>query len=64
MTHFKLQCQRIRFSLKRGDEQKLGDVLNKIASEDPSLRIEHRAHIILTWDRLSILAAVHRIKKC
>ncbi|MFN1548887.1 elongation factor G [Vibrio natriegens] len=28
--------------LKRGDEQKLGDVLNKIASEDPSLRIEHR----------------------
>jgi elongation factor G len=29
--------------LKRGDEQKLGDVLNKIASEDPSLRIEHRA---------------------
>ncbi|MCA0934413.1 elongation factor G [Vibrio alginolyticus] len=29
--------------LKRGDEQKLGDVLNKISSEDPSLRIEHRA---------------------
>ncbi|MEF1338289.1 elongation factor G, partial [Vibrio rotiferianus] len=29
--------------VKRGDEQKLGDVLNKIASEDPSLRIEHRA---------------------
>ncbi len=29
--------------LKRGDEQKLGDVLNKICSEDPSLRIEHRA---------------------
>ncbi|EOD9418795.1 elongation factor G [Vibrio campbellii] len=28
--------------VKRGDEQKLGDVLNKIASEDPSLRIEHR----------------------
>ncbi|MEH0740759.1 elongation factor G [Vibrio cholerae] len=28
---------------KRGDEQKLGDVLSKIASEDPSLRIEHRA---------------------
>lgn len=27
---------------KRGDEQKLTDVLNKIASEDPSLRIEHR----------------------
>ena len=29
--------------VKRGDEQKLGDVLNKITSEDPSLRIEHRA---------------------
>ncbi len=29
--------------IKRGDEQKLGDVLNKISSEDPSLRIEHRA---------------------
>ncbi|MCG9580574.1 elongation factor G [Vibrio tubiashii] len=29
--------------IKRGDEQKLSDVLNKIASEDPSLRIEHRA---------------------
>lgn len=28
---------------KRGDEQKLGDVLSKIACEDPSLRIEHRA---------------------
>ncbi|ROV58706.1 elongation factor G [Vibrio ponticus] len=29
--------------MKRGDEQKLGDVLHKIASEDPSLRVEHRA---------------------
>ncbi|CAE6939242.1 COG0480 Translation elongation factors (GTPases) [Vibrio sp. B1REV9] len=29
--------------VKRGDEQKLGDVLNKISSEDPSLRVEHRA---------------------
>tara|TARA_Y100001960_G_C14763341_1_gene875402 strand:+ start:975 stop:2996 length:2022 start_codon:yes stop_codon:yes gene_type:complete len=29
--------------MKRGDEQKLSDVLHKIASEDPSLRIEHRA---------------------
>jgi len=29
--------------IKRGDEQKLSDVLSKIASEDPSLRIEHRA---------------------
>lgn len=29
--------------VKRGDEQKLSDVLHKIASEDPSLRIEHRA---------------------
>jgi len=29
--------------IKRGDEQKLSDVLAKIASEDPSLRIEHRA---------------------
>lgn len=29
--------------IKRGDEQKLGDVLNKIVSEDPSLRVEHRA---------------------
>ncbi|KHD25507.1 elongation factor G [Vibrio caribbeanicus] len=29
--------------IKRGDEQKLSDVLHKIASEDPSLRIEHRA---------------------
>ncbi|MDC5819275.1 elongation factor G [Vibrio europaeus] len=29
--------------IKSGDEQKLSDVLNKIASEDPSLRIEHRA---------------------
>ncbi|MDC5855554.1 elongation factor G [Vibrio europaeus] len=29
--------------IKRGDEQKLSDVLNKIASEDPSFRIEHRA---------------------
>ncbi|MDF2152971.1 elongation factor G [Vibrio sp. CAU 1672] len=28
---------------KRGDEQKMSDVLNKITSEDPSLRIEHRA---------------------
>lgn len=27
---------------KRGDEQKLGDVINRIISEDPSLRIEHR----------------------
>ncbi|WP_194436683.1 elongation factor G [Vibrio fluminensis] len=29
--------------VKRGDEQKLGDVLHKIVSEDPSLRVEHRA---------------------
>ncbi|PSW20323.1 elongation factor G [Photobacterium sanctipauli] len=29
--------------IKRGDEQKLSEVLGKIASEDPSLRIEHRA---------------------
>ncbi|MEZ8102761.1 elongation factor G [Vibrio bivalvicida] len=29
--------------IKRGDEQKLSDVLSKIASEDPSLRIEHRS---------------------
>ncbi|OLQ93023.1 elongation factor G [Vibrio panuliri] len=29
--------------VKRGDEQKLGDVLNKIVSEDPSLRVEHRS---------------------
>ncbi|AMG10318.1 elongation factor G [Vibrio vulnificus] len=28
---------------KRGDEQKLGEVLNRIVSEDPSLRLEHRA---------------------
>ncbi|GMQ47163.1 elongation factor G [Vibrio sp. 10N] len=27
---------------KRGDEQKLSDVLAKIAAEDPSLKIEHR----------------------
>ncbi|PWI33285.1 elongation factor G [Vibrio albus] len=27
---------------KRGDEQKLSEVLNRIAAEDPSLRIEHR----------------------
>ncbi|MBY5946437.1 elongation factor G [Photobacterium rosenbergii] len=27
---------------KRGDEQKLSEVLNKIVSEDPSLRLEHR----------------------
>ncbi|HAS6159899.1 TPA: elongation factor G [Vibrio vulnificus] len=28
---------------KRGDEQKLGEVLNRIVSEDPSLHLEHRA---------------------
>lgn len=28
---------------KRGDEQKLGEVLKRIVSEDPSLRLEHRA---------------------
>lgn len=28
---------------KRGDEQKLGEVLNRVVSEDPSLRLEHRA---------------------
>lgn len=28
--------------LKRGDEQKLSDVLNRIACEDPTLRVEHR----------------------
>ncbi|PJC86749.1 elongation factor G [Vibrio sp. HA2012] len=27
---------------KRGDEQKLSEVLNRIAAEDPSLKIEHR----------------------
>lgn len=27
---------------KRGDEQKLSEVLHKIAAEDPSLRLEHR----------------------
>ncbi|MDN3682887.1 elongation factor G [Vibrio tapetis subsp. quintayensis] len=27
---------------KRGDEQKLSEVLQRVASEDPSLRIEHR----------------------
>lgn len=27
---------------KRGDEQKLSEILNRIAVEDPSLRIEHR----------------------
>lgn len=29
--------------IKRGDEQKLGEVVNRIVSEDPSLRLEHRA---------------------
>ncbi|MBE4577593.1 elongation factor G [Vibrio navarrensis] len=29
--------------IKRGDEQKLGEVLKRIVSEDPSLRLEHRA---------------------
>ncbi|MBD3646955.1 MAG: elongation factor G [Pseudomonadales bacterium] len=28
---------------RRGDEQKLSDALNKLTSEDPSLRLEHRA---------------------
>ncbi|HAS6350848.1 TPA: elongation factor G [Vibrio vulnificus] len=28
---------------KRGDEQKLGEVLNRVVSEDPSLCLEHRA---------------------
>ena len=27
---------------KRGDEQKLSEVLNKIVAEDPTLRLEHR----------------------
>ncbi|MCJ2377296.1 elongation factor G [Vibrio sp. ZSDZ34] len=30
---------------KRGDEQKLSDVLAKIAAEDPSLRIDHRTRV-------------------
>jgi elongation factor G len=29
---------------KRGDEQKVSDVLHRIAAEDPCLRIEHNAH--------------------
>lgn len=29
--------------IKRGDEQKLSEILNKIVAEDPSLRLEHRA---------------------
>ena len=28
--------------IKRGDEQKMSEVLNRIASEDPTLRLEHR----------------------
>lgn len=28
---------------RRGDEQKLSDVLHKLASEDPSMRVEHNA---------------------
>ena len=30
---------------RRGDEQKLSDALHKLSSEDPSLRIEHRASL-------------------
>ncbi len=30
---------------KRGDEQKLSDVLAKIAAEDPSLKIDHRTRV-------------------
>ncbi|MGF1734495.1 elongation factor G [Photobacterium satsumensis] len=29
-------------TIKRGDEQKLSEVLHKIAAEDPSLKLEHR----------------------
>ena len=29
---------------KRGDEQKLSDVLHKLVAEDPCFRIEHNAH--------------------
>lgn len=31
--------------VRRGDEQKLSDTLNKLVSEDPSLRLEHRASL-------------------
>ena len=30
---------------RHGDEQKLSDVLHKLAAEDPSLRVEHRAGV-------------------
>ncbi len=30
---------------RHGDEQKLSDVLHKLAAEDPSLRVEHRANV-------------------
>jgi elongation factor G len=52
---------------RRGDEQKLGDALHKLAAEDPGLRIEHRAStnetVILGMGDLHLRMTLQRMKE-
>ncbi len=52
---------------RRGDEQKLGDALQKLAAEDPGLRIEHRAStnetVILGMGDLHLRMTLQRMKE-
>ena len=52
---------------RRGDEQKLGDALNKLAAEDPGLRIEHRAStnetVVLGMGDLHLRMTLQRMKE-
>ena len=52
---------------RRGDEQKLGDALHKLAAEDPGLRIEHRATtnetVLLGMGDLHLRMTLQRMKE-
>lgn len=51
---------------KHGDEQKLSDALHKLAAEDPSLQIEHRASlnetVLMGLGELHLKAALRKMK--
>ncbi|MGB5209036.1 MAG: elongation factor G [Gammaproteobacteria bacterium] len=52
---------------RRGDEQKLGDAISKIAAEDPGLRIEHRTNtnetVLMGMGDLHLRMTLKRMKE-
>jgi elongation factor G len=52
---------------RRGDEQKLGDALSKLAAEDPGLRIEHRSStnetVLMGMGDLHLRMTLQRMKE-